>query len=110
MAKLCLLLLGVSLVTGGPSLFPVPDPYRWDETFTVQMPQLDDEHRGLFNVIMKIEAENNQANLLHANKLFHDHFELEENLFEQTMGLDYIKDHKGKHNSFLLRFNFSIIT
>ena len=27
-------------------VYPVPDPYRWDETFVVEMPQLDDEHIG----------------------------------------------------------------
>ena len=110
MVKICLLLLGVSLVTGGPSLFPVPDPYRWDESFTVEMPQIDDEHRGLFNVILKLERENNQANLVHANTLYHDHFEFEENLFRQTMGLDYIKDHRAKHNAFLLRYTIIIIS
>merc|ERR1711971_1171914 len=45
------LLLGVLGSAAAKTIFPVPEPYRWDETFTVEFPQMDDEHRGLFTTI-----------------------------------------------------------
>ena len=87
------------------AIHPVPDPYRWDESFTVELPQLDDEHRGLFNAVLKIEGDNNMATLKEASIKFHDHFLLEESLFKQTMTAAYIDDHLLKHNSFLARFD-----
>ena len=49
------LLLGVLGSAAAKTIFPIPEPYRWDETFTVEFPQMDDEHRGLFNAILRIE-------------------------------------------------------
>jgi len=94
MAKLACLLLGIGLASAGV-IFPVPDPYRWDESFTVEMPQIDDEHRGLFNGILLVERENTQENLEAATIKYHDHFTFEEGLFKQTMSDDYIEDHLG---------------
>jgi len=104
MAQLTLLLLGASLAAAGV-VHHVPDPYRWDESFTVEMPQFDDEHRGLFNGLLLIERDNTAENLKAANIKYHDHFTLEESHFVQTMSLQYIKDHRGKHHDFLLRFD-----
>ena len=86
-------------------IFPVPEPYRWDESFTVKMPQIDDEHRGLFNAILKIERDNNDINLKEAVTKYHDHFHFEQELFKQTMSLKYIEDHMSKHSAFLARFD-----
>ena len=55
-------------------VYPVPDPYRWDESFEVEMPQMDDEHRGLFNGIMMLEANNVQEEFDKLNVKFVDHF------------------------------------
>jgi len=104
MIPLSLLLLGAGLASAGV-VYPVPDPYRWEESFSVKMPQFDDEHRGLFNGILKIERENTEENVKDANIKYHDHFTLEESHFSQTMSLEYIKDHRGKHNAFLLRYD-----
>jgi len=84
-------------------IVPVPNPYRWDESFTVQQPQLDDEHRGLFNAILLIERENTKANLDAALIKYRDHFELEEGMFEQTMPKYYVLEHKNKHKTFMRR-------
>merc|ERR1711970_599760 len=86
-------------------IYPVPDPYRWDESFTVEMPRIDDEHRGLFNGILLIERENNEENLKLAVVKYHDHFTFEGGLFKQTMSDDYIADHLKKHGDFLARFD-----
>merc|ERR1712235_82124 len=96
--------VAIAFVSAGPATFPVPSPYRWDESFTVKMPQMDDEHRGLFNGILLIERENTPENLKAANIKYHDHFDLEESLFEQTMSDDYTSDHKKKHSDFFETF------
>merc|ERR1711971_1034558 len=84
------LLLGVLGSAAAKTIFPVPEPYRWDETFTVEFPQMDDEHRGLFNAILKIERDNSCTNVKEANVKYHDHFLLEQSLFKQTMSKNYI--------------------
>ena len=104
MAKLALLLLGLGLASAGV-IVPVPDPYRWDESFTVKMPQMDDEHRGLFNGLLLVERVNNEENLQKAVVKYHDHFALEESLFKQTMSSDYIADHVGKRSNFFTMFD-----
>merc|ERR1712198_699530 len=85
-------------------VFPVPDPYRWDESFVVEMPQLDDEHRGLFNGIMMVEANNVDEELQKLTVKFEDHFALEESYFKQTMSDEYIADHLKKHATFMERY------
>merc|ERR1711971_1262149 len=99
------LLLGVLGSAAAKTIYPVPEPYRWDETFTVEFPQMDDEHRGLFNAILKIERDNSCTNVKEANMKYHDHFLLEQSLFKQTMSKHYIDDHMSKHSNFLGRFD-----
>jgi len=102
--KVFLLLSVAAHLSLGAPVYPVPDPYRWDESFTVKQPQLDDEHRGLFNAILLIERENTGEHLEAALVKYRDHFSLEESMFEQTMPDDYVAAHKGKHAKFMERF------
>jgi len=99
-----LLLIGVSIAWAGV-VHPIPNPFRWDESFTVKMPQFDDEHRGLFNAVFEQELHNDEATLKKAAVKFHDHFALEESQFKQTMDAQYTQDHIAKHKSFLARFD-----
>merc|ERR1711971_1245682 len=99
------LLLGVLGSAAAKTIYPVPEPYRWEETFTVEFPQMDDEHRGLFNAILKIERDNSCTNVKEANVKYHDHSLLEQSLFKQTMSKHYIDDHMSKHSHFLGRFD-----
>merc|ERR1711971_680142 len=92
-----LLILSLAGIVASKVIFPVPEPYHWDETFTVQHPQIDDEHRGLFNAILKVERESTEANIKEANVKYHDHFTLEQGLFKQTMSMAYIDDHLAKN-------------
>merc|ERR1711872_1069049 len=85
----------------GKHIYPVPDPYRWDESFTVELPRIDDEHRGLFNAILLIERDNTKEHLTDAYIKYRDHFEYEEGLFSQTKDDEYVDSHKMKHNAFL---------
>jgi len=96
------LILGIS-VNHGRTVYPVPDPYRWDESFTTEYPQIDDEHRGLFNGILLIERENTAKHLDAAKTKYRDHFLYEEGQFEQTMDPGYVADHKKKHKDFMNR-------
>ena len=88
---------------------PIPDPYRWDESFEVEMPQMDDEHRGLFNGIMMLEANNIQKEFDKLNVKFDDYFSLEESYFKQTMSDEYVADHLNKHATFMTRFQASMM-
>ena len=99
-----LTVLAIASAASAGVVYPVPDPYRWDETFVVEMPQLDDEHRGLFNGIMMLEANNVQEEFDKLNVKFVDHFKLEESLFKQTMSDAYRFDHVNKHAKFMARF------
>jgi len=99
---LLVLILGIS-VNHGRTVYPVPDPYRWDESFTTEYPQIDDEHRGLFNGILLIERENTAKHLDAAKTKYRDHFLYEEGQFEQTMDPGYVADHKKKHKDFMNR-------
>merc|ERR1711872_891397 len=56
----------------GKHIYPVPDPYRWDESFTVELPRIDDEHRGLFNAILLIERDNTKEHLTDAYIKYRD--------------------------------------
>merc|ERR1711872_1116416 len=85
----------------GKHIYPVPDPYRWDESFTVELPRIDDEHRGLFNAILLIERDNTKEHLTDAYIKYRDHFEYEEGLFSQTKDDEYVDSHKMKHKTFM---------
>merc|ERR1712172_167825 len=85
-----LLILSLAGIVASKVIFPVPEPYRWDETFTVQHPQIDDEHRGLFNAILKVERENTEANIKEANVKYLDHFTLEQATREQHLVLSVL--------------------
>merc|ERR1712142_241749 len=82
-------------------IYPVSDPYRWDESFTVELPRIDDEHRGLFNAILLIERDNTKEHLTDAYIKYRDHFEYEEGLFSQTKDDEYVDSHKMKHKTFM---------
>ena len=79
--------------------FTVPDPYVWDNSFTVDIEQMDKEHVGLFDSIRAVEAQpEDQAVWDNLNKLFNEHFAEEENLFSQIQDQKHdIADHKQRH-------------
>merc|ERR1711872_43367 len=87
----------------GKHIYPVPDPYRWDESFTVELPRIDDEHRGLFNAILLIERDNTKEHLTDAYIKYRDHFEYEEGKFCEIPSYNCI-DHKMKHYKFFVTF------
>merc|ERR1719334_2211270 len=58
------------------------DPYVWDESFLVDIKQLDDEHVGLFDAVREVEANrNDQAKWDHMVELYNEHFRNEEAMF-----------------------------
>jgi len=101
MVKEALFLCLLQTAVLGKHIYPVPDPYRWDESFTVELPRIDDEHRGLFNAILLIERDNTKEHLTDAYIKYRDHFEYEEGLFSQTKDDEYVDSHKMKHKTFM---------
>ena len=56
----------------------IPDPFVWDESFSVFYAQLDAEHKGLFNGIFACCEANNAENLAGLKTKVKDHFASEE--------------------------------
>merc|ERR1712002_502748 len=98
---LCLCLLQTAVLSR--NVYPVPNPYRWDESFTVEIPQIDDEHVVLFDNLRAVEEDPNDEFLV--GKMKHtmkEHFSHEEVKFcdAPEIDWDYCMDHKRKHTHF----------
>merc|ERR1711872_721227 len=66
----------------GKHIYPVPDPYRWDESFTVELPRIDDEHKVLFKAMQDLSENPDDVDLLNFNRdVYRDHFDYEEKQF-----------------------------
>merc|ERR1719348_1851948 len=62
--------------------YVVPYPYIWDESFLVNIKELDDEHVVLFDAVREVEANpGDKATWDHMLEVFNDHFRNEESMF-----------------------------
>merc|ERR1719228_2713590 len=79
--------------------YVVPDPYVWDESFLVDIKQLDDEHIGLFDVMREVEAHReDQAVWEKAVDLYNAHFRYEESMFTTILDNTHnIAEHRQRH-------------
>ena len=79
--------------------YVVPDPYVWDESFLVDIKQLDDEHVGLSDAVREVEADPaNQTTWDHLLQVFNDHFRNEEVMFSIIPDNQHdIADHRLCH-------------
>merc|ERR1712080_32414 len=83
------------------TMAPIPEPFKWDESFAVFYQQLDDEHRGLFDGIFAVAESPADAATLNALKgKVASHFSYEESQYKKIKGYDYLC-HKAKHDEFL---------
>ncbi|XP_032225455.1 hemerythrin-like protein [Nematostella vectensis] len=90
--------------------FDIPKPFRWNESFKVFYQNLDDEHRGLFDVVFDVDAKRGDAGAVSkAASAFKGHFTTEE--AEMKKGVDagkldgaHYKGHCTAHNKFLELF------
>merc|ERR1712080_805347 len=83
------------------AMAPIPEPFKWDESFAVFYQQLDDEHRGLFDGIFAVAGAPGDAGTLAALKgKVTAHFTYEESEFDKIGGYD-VAGHKAKHAEFL---------
>merc|ERR1711890_21644 len=80
---------------------PIPEPFKWDESFAVFYAQLDEEHKGLFDGIFAVAASPGDAGTLAALKSkVAAHFTYEESQYGKIAGYD-VAGHKAKHDEFL---------
>eukprot|EP00092_Neocalanus_flemingeri_P009425 GFUD01010140.1.p1 GENE.GFUD01010140.1~~GFUD01010140.1.p1 ORF type:complete len:120 (-),score=32.39 GFUD01010140.1:93-452(-) len=80
---------------------PIPEPFKWDESFAVFYQQIDDEHKGLFDGIFAVHASPGDAAVLDSLKgKVVAHFTYEEGQYEKVADHD-VAGHKAKHAEFL---------
>ena len=82
-----------------PRHYVVPDPHVWDNSFLVDIKQLDDEHVVLFDAVRDVEAHReDQAvwdNMIH---VFNEHFQNEEAMFTTILDNAHnIAEHRNRH-------------
>ncbi|XP_014664313.1 PREDICTED: hemerythrin-like isoform X2 [Priapulus caudatus] len=81
--------------------FPVPEPFCWDESFSVGYKELDEEHQGLFKIVSEINNNRNSASLLKKCKeLAISHFLCEEKRQQKANFAGYDLE-KKVHDEFL---------
>merc|ERR1712121_89033 len=87
-----------------PELYPVPDPFLWDASFTVYYPQMDEEHKPLFQCVEDLKTKADDAALLQSClDEYIMHFNHEQNLFTNSSlyPSEEQYQHINKHNAFL---------
>merc|ERR1719244_2033499 len=87
-----------------PELYPVPNPYVWDASFTVYYPQMDEEHKPLFQCVEDLKTKGDDAALLQSClDEYISHFVHEQNLFTNSSlyPSEEQYQHINKHNAFL---------
>ena len=77
----------------------VPEPYVWDESFLVDIKELDDEHVGLFEAVRDVESSpNDKAKWESMLEVFNTHFRNEEAMFSIIPdNIHDIADHTLRH-------------
>merc|ERR1711890_150362 len=83
---------------------PIPEPFKWDDSFAVFYKQLDEEHMGLFDGIFAVAAAPGDAGKLDSLKgKVVAHFQYEESQFSAAAGYGDTEAHKKKHAEFLAK-------
>ena len=83
--------------------FTIPEPFKWDETFTVTYTNIDTEHQGLFDGIADL-AKNPTCDktLKTLVKRVTDHFTTEEGMMKAKNFPEYTT-HKTAHDDFVAK-------
>merc|ERR1719474_1415297 len=69
-----------------PEIYPIPEPYKWDRSFAVFYPNMDNEHKPLFTCVADLEKNPSDADLLASClQSYIDHFVHEQKLFIASM-------------------------
>merc|ERR1712114_165091 len=87
-----------------PEIYPIPEPYKWDRSFAVFYPDMDNEHKPLFTCVADLEKNPSDAALLASClQSYIDHFVHEQKLFSASNTYsDADKyQHINEHNAFL---------
>eukprot|EP00923_Selenidium_pygospionis_P041244 GHVN01071453.1.p1 GENE.GHVN01071453.1~~GHVN01071453.1.p1 ORF type:complete len:121 (+),score=23.17 GHVN01071453.1:175-537(+) len=79
----------------------VPSPFTWDESFSVKNSTIDEQHKGLFTGIDKLDKSRSDKQCLESLVgLVKEHFNTEEALF-MSKGFPDADDHKKTHDKFI---------
>jgi len=93
--------MGTQQTQTNSTMAPIPEPFKWDESFAVFYAQLDEEHKGLFNGIFAVaEAPGDAGTLASLKAKVAAHFSYEESEMAKIAGFD-VAGHKAKHDEFL---------
>nr|AQV13780.1 hemerythrin [Thysanocardia nigra] len=81
--------------------FDIPEPYVWDESFKVFYDNLDDEHKGLFQGVFGVAADQaSGAALANLCQVTESHFKDEEGMMTKAK-YGAFGPHKQAHDEFL---------
>eukprot|EP00008_Paramoeba_atlantica_P010115 CAMPEP_0201487668 /NCGR_PEP_ID=MMETSP0151_2-20130828/14817_1 /ASSEMBLY_ACC=CAM_ASM_000257 /TAXON_ID=200890 /ORGANISM="Paramoeba atlantica, Strain 621/1 / CCAP 1560/9" /LENGTH=120 /DNA_ID=CAMNT_0047872783 /DNA_START=56 /DNA_END=418 /DNA_ORIENTATION=+ len=78
----------------------IPEPFAWDPSFDIKVELFNEQHKGLFDGIAKLEKEPTMANLGTLAELVKVHFQAEEECFDANSYAD-AASHKATHAGFL---------
>merc|ERR1711890_107950 len=82
------------------AMAPIPEPFKWDQSFAVFYQQLDDEHKGLFDGIFAVTGSPGDAGkLAELKSKVAAHFYFEEFQYGNIAGYD-VAGHNAKHADF----------
>jgi hemerythrin family non-heme iron protein len=83
--------------------YDVPEPFVWDESFLVEIKQLDDEHVALFDSLRDVEAARDSKETWDKMiDVYKAHFAYEESQFTTILDPDYDPaDHKIRHDNIM---------
>merc|ERR1712216_506096 len=67
-----------------PEVHPIPNPFKWNASFAVYYPEMDEEHKVLFSCLAEVEqSPADDALLASCLKSYEDHFVKETDLVAQ---------------------------
>nr|ASW22297.1 hemerythrin [Selachohemecus olsoni] len=78
----------------------IPNPFRWDESFKVFYDSLDEQHKGLFDAIRRLDENRGDAGALTNLQAVIDQHFTDENKAMSDSGYSGFSAHKNAHADF----------
>merc|ERR1711971_369051 len=101
-----LLILSLAGIVASKVIFPVPEPYNWDDSVEVFYARIDDEHKVLFDHIKELgHTPKSKMHLSNLKSKMRAHFDYERGLFCNAETYYDCEEHSLKHETFFKRLN-----